>query len=99
MSGEAMSEWFLWDARIERAEHTQTCTCTDTTARVHMELRPRGQSVSLKRFYVHFHTDTPERFPSASVLKADQWPTRLLCLSCTTSSTLAIFWLDFGMAL
>jgi hypothetical protein len=47
MSGEAMSEWFLWDARIERAEHTQTCTCTDTTARVHMELRPRGQSVFL----------------------------------------------------
>lgn len=34
-------------ARIERRSSTHTCTCTDTTARVHMELRPRGQSVFL----------------------------------------------------
>jgi hypothetical protein len=63
-----------------------------------MELRPRGQSVFLTMLRT-FHAVTPARFPSASALKADQWPTRSLCLSCRTSSTLASFSLDFGMAL
>jgi hypothetical protein len=85
----------VYGARIER--RSTQCTCTDTTARVHMELRPRGQSVFNDSTYIH--ADTPARFPSASVLKADQWPTRSLCLSCRTSSTLTSFSLDFGIAL